>query len=183
MAILSIEAVRSFSECIQENIPALEGRVCEGQANFNHKLKFPSLVINPIKFTYFPEESQVWNIPDPTSAIIRTGRYETVVELRLGATTAYQRAEYEQAILDLFMYPRNGIYLDTITECYDACAAWELEDIRWSNEAAFEKQLYSVMTVTLQIPALVCQKKVYTIEGIDIQVTENLSILETVQIP
>jgi len=184
MAILRLEALNELAQCIAERIPALKGRICAGPAESPHRLQFPSLVIDPVRFRYFPDqaaEPTELSEPAPTgippkTVLLNVGRHEGTVQLRLGAGTKRLRAELEQKILNLFLEREGapGVLVMTVPQCHNALIAWELDTDEWENEKAFDKKWYSVLTVAAQIPALVTRGSVHTIEEIRLTLTEDL---------
>lgn len=174
MSVLKLEALDRFAECIRAAVPELLD-ICPGPADAPARQMWPHLVINPVSFKYFPDQALDWKSVGASSLIVNVGRHEGLIQLRLGATTNYQRAEIEQKIIDLFlatpMHP--GIILMDIPACNDARIAWELDGDEWQNERAFDKAWYSVMTVMLQLPALVTRTGAYTIRQLQLGITDK----------
>jgi len=177
MAIIRIEALRKLRDLIVCEIPELEGRVCVGQAPPTKQLKFPHMNIEPRAWTYHPDQEAEVFIPGPSTLVVNVGRHECELEILIGETSNYKRAEYEQRILDVFLSTelRPGVLLAQVTDCADLgdwTAAFMLEEDQWRDEKVFDKQFYSMITCTASIPALVTRRGIYSINqlilGLDI---------------
>jgi len=178
MAVIRIEALRRLAALIQTSVPALKGRVCGGRAEAPKRLAFPHLSIFAVRFNYFPDQAELAKTLGNSRAVYNVGRVEGTVQFRLGATSANQRYELEQAIMENVFWSdieRPGIVVFQVPDCHDAVVAFELDSDEWSDERAFDKKWYSVMTAALQLPALVTKGSVYDMEEIRLTLTEDLS--------
>ena len=177
MSVIRIRILEILACYIQDAIPELRCKVIAGPAEAPQKLQFPHLSITAIRYKFFPDQEELWHEQPTTScAVLRVGRHEGFVQLRLGATTHRKRAYLEQKLLDLFLVQqgRPGILVTQIPDCFDATVAWELEGDEWENEKAFDKSWFSILTVTVQVPALVTRPGVYSIEELRVGLTEDL---------
>lgn len=177
---------------VESNIHELRGKICKmGEPHLQRV--WPTLQILPIRFKYYPMQEHEYLGVSASKAIFDVGRHEGTVQLRLGANTPDERWELEQKMIDLFLEPehRPGVLVTTIEDCYDAVVVWELDDDEWRNEAVFTKEFFSLLTVRVQIPALVLRDSVYTIEDLRLSLTEDLhtayselpaASIETVQV-
>lgn len=175
MSVLRIRALEVLAECIAEEVPELAGHICAGPAEPNHKLEFPSLAIIPVRYFYQPEQAKEWRCPTHSDLVIEVGKHEARVVLRLGAATHRERVIIEQKVLDVFLSQplRPGVIVNQVADCFDAVVAWELEDEEWEDERAFDQKWYSDINVLGQIPALVCRPGSYTIEQLQLGVTDD----------
>lgn len=178
MGVVRLEAMRGLQNAIVTAAPKLEGHIFVGQAPPDKKACFPALVIDPVRFRYFPDQADEHFDSGADRVVLRVGRHEGTIQLRLGAATFGERCELEQKLLDLFLSQemRPGVLLTEITACPDLgdfVAAWEFEDDQWSDERAFDKEYWSIMTVTAQIPALVARGGVYRIEDLRLGITDD----------
>lgn len=182
MAIVRLEALRGLEQAIVCAIPELEGKICLGQAEAGHTLGFPSLVMDPRRWTYFPDQAEEVFEPSPDAVVMNVGRHEADIEIRIGAATHHKRMELEQKIIDLFLSTpcHPGVLFATITRCEALgpwLAAWELDADEWRDERAYDQEFYSHVTVKGIIPALVTHRGVYTIEqlqlGLDVTATPD----------
>lgn len=160
---------------IEAAVPELAGNICK-MGEPHQARTWPTLQIIPVRFRYFPMQEHEHKGLGRSRAVFDVGRHEGTVQLRLGATTPYQRWELEDALLHLFLSQehRPGVLVQTIDECHDAVVAWELMDDEWQNEMVFTKEFFSLLTVRAQIPALVYRDSVYTIEELRLSLTEDL---------
>jgi hypothetical protein len=173
VAVVRIEALRKLGKAIECAIPELTGKICYGQAAANHTLEFPSLVIDPRRWKYHPDQAAEVFEPSPNTVVMNVGRHEADIEIRVGHKTLFQRYELEQKLLDLFLGTPGhpGILLTQITACEALgqwLAAWELEADEWRDERAFDQQFYSLIAITGIIPALVTRREVHTIEQLQL---------------
>jgi hypothetical protein len=98
--------------------------------------------------------------------------------MRLGAQTANRRYELEQAMMENVFWAnldRPGVVVFQLADVYDATIAFEADAEEWEDERAFDKKWFSVMTVTLQLPALVLKGDVHDIEEIRLALAEDLT--------
>ena len=177
MSVLRTRALELFKAFLECNVPELENSICAGPAEAPKMRTWPHLAISPVRFTLYPNQEFVHDGTLPTQAVLNVGRFEGLVQLRLGATSTRMRAELESKVTNCFFLQegRPGVIVLPVPECPDAIVAWELDADEWSNEAAFTKQWYSIMTVTVQIPALVTRDGVYTIEDLQLILTDDLT--------
>jgi len=173
MAIIRLEALRGLELAITCAIPELEGRVCVGQAPAGHPLGFPSLQIDPRRWTYFPDQALETYEPAPNAVVMNVGRHQADITIRIGASNLYKRYELEQKLLDLFLSTplHPGVLFAQVTACEALgpfTAAWELDTDEWRDEKAFDKEFYSNVTVLGIIPALVTRRDAYTIDQLQL---------------
>lgn len=179
MAVLRIRTLEVLAATIERLCPDLQGRVCAGPAEHPKRLGFPSLAIIPAAYSFFPDQDgEVWFCPDAgNTAVFKVGRHEATIQLRLGAKTARQRYALEHAVSQIFISQRRrpGVLVVQVPDCWNAVVAYEFDQTEWRNELAFDKQWYSIASVTVQLPALVERGGVYTIEELRSCFTEDLS--------
>lgn len=169
MAVIRLEAWRRLGELIVCSIPELTDRVVIGQADAGRTQGWPSLVIDPRRMAYHPDQAEEVFEPSPGAVVMNVGRHEGPVQLRLGAATPFERYELEQRVLDLFLETplHPGVLFSQVTACANLgpfTAAWELDEDEWGDEKAFSQEFYSDMTVLGIIPALVTRREAYTIQ-------------------
>lgn len=177
MAVLRIAAFEKLAACIRAYIPELSTAVCPGPAAPSHRLHFPSLAISPLRFRYQPEQAKEWKHLNFATTVFEVGKHEAQIELRLGAKNHYQRAAIEEKLIHFFLRTPGspGVVVHRIHDCFDALVAWELEDEEWEPEKIFDEKWYSILTITGQIPALVCRDDAYTINELQLGLTQDLS--------
>lgn len=198
MAIVKLEGLRYLAELIACEVPELSGMICVDQSAPSHRLEFPSMSIRIEGSKYFPDQEDIHYECSPSSVVLNVGRHVQDLKLRLGANSSYKRAELEQKILNLFLVTEGhpGIIFSQLTSCEELgpfTAAWELEEEDWRNEKAFDRQLYSELSITGILPALVTRRGVYNMNqiqlGLDIgplvdpaSVPPDFASLEVIQI-
>lgn len=185
MPIVKLEAFRRFRCAIERAVPALEGRVCIGQASDSKVQSWPHLEIDPIRFTYLPYQADEVHDPGPGRVVLNVGVHQARVQLRLGAKTPGERWELEAQLLDLLLGgedsdaagERPGVLVTPVTACPELgefVAAWELEEDEFQDAKAFDRQFYTIATVTGLIPALVTRTGAWTIDALHLGMTEDL---------
>jgi hypothetical protein len=186
MASIRKEALRAFSEVFACAIPALRDRICVGQSDPGHRLEFPHLVIDPIRWTYDPDQARVYSVPAPDRVVLERGSHEGTIKVRIGASTTGEREELEQRVLDVFLGTelRPGIILTDfeLEELGVVRCSWELDDDEWMDDEAGDQQFYSSISVSGTIPALRTDVAP-TIEEIDVELDTGEPITETTIIP
>lgn len=178
MSVIRSEALLRLAEFVGNTIPALKGKVCAGHAESPKRLGFPHLSITAIRFRFFPDQASEHQHIGASAGVFNVGRVEGTVQLRLGAQTANRRYALEQEILEKVFWAdlsRPGIVLFDVPSCHDARIAFELDESGWDDEKAFDKKWYSFATLALQMPALVTQGSVHTIEEIRLTLAEDLT--------
>jgi hypothetical protein len=177
MSVIKTHAIRALRNHITCRVPELVGKVCAGPAESPKLRTFPHLSITPVRFSYWPNQMEVHKHLGAAAALMDVGRFEGLIQLRLGAQTTDRRAYLAEKITNLFLETegRPGILLTTIEDCHDMTVAWELGDDEWQDEQAFAKKWFSILTVTAQIPALVKKDGVFTIEDLRLSLTEDLT--------
>ncbi len=175
MAVIRTHTMSALISVIEAAVPALRGKICK-MGEPNQPREWPTLQILPIRFKYYPMQSHEHKELGAHRLVEDVGRHEGTIQLRLGATNPQARWDLEDEILDIFTSQegRPGVLLTTIEEVHDAVVAWELDTDEWENEMVFTKKFFSIMTVTVQIPALVVRGSVYTIEHLRFALTEDL---------
>lgn len=173
MAVVGIEAIRYLAKAIMCVIPELSGRICLGQADPRKELALPSVTIDPVRWTYHPDQALEVYEPAPNAVVMNVGRHESDVALNIGAKTTSKRYELEQKILNLFLETplHPGILFGQVTACEclgPFVAVWELESDEWRDDRAFDQQFYSQIMLTATIPALVTRRDVYSIEQLQL---------------
>ena len=170
MSIIRIEALKSLSAKIQCDIPELSGRICVGQSTSGHKQGYPSLAIDPVRFRYSPDQARVVAEPSPDLAVLRVGRFEGTVQMRLTAASLFDRASIEQKILNIFLGDRDGgpgVLMSRAVSCRDTYGdidcAWELDSDEWQDEKAFDQTYRSFIVINAVIPALATRAGVYRV--------------------
>lgn len=205
MAVIKIKALQRLADLVACEIKELKGSICAGPATNNHQLGFPSLSIVPERFSFIPNQPSEYNYvtkqdrcPSPVTVVMDVGRWEGEIVMRLGAKTPFKRYELEHQIEQLFLGDvtgaspdalarfRPGILLVDVPECNDARIAFELQNDTWRDEKVFANKWFSELRILAQIPALVPWKPVYTIDTLQLSLTEDLETAvpdsETVQI-
>lgn len=191
MGAIRLSSFRKLSQTIQDAIPELKGNVfiqpSDGSQSmpFSDPLSCPiSLEITRSVFTYFPEQRSVVFTADANSGVVKVGYHEGEVELRLAAPDPDERAEAEQALLELWLgsvHPvtgqgRPGVLVTEvidITRFGPFIASWELDDGDWKEEAVFDRSRQSILSLNAMIPALATVGNLPTIESLRLAFTED----------
>lgn len=201
MAIVKLKALDRLAEVFACAIPELKGRICAGPGSRDHALKFPSLVINPERFTFYPDQADerdyltgLDNEPSPKCVAFAVGRWEGTIELKLGEKTPYKRYELEHKIENVFLgattgasaeypdlYPElhPGSIIVDVPECYNARCFFELSTAMWENEKVFTNEWYSSLRVNAIIPAFIVKAPVYSMDSIELSLTEDCEFVLT----
>lgn len=195
---IKIHALDRLAEIIACEVKELRGNICVGPGSRDHKQKFPHLSIIPQKFSFDPSQADETDYVrnevrsfGPRTAVFEVGTWIGTIELRLGARTARQRYELEYKIEQVFLgnvdgtapdardiagenWLRPGVILIDTPECDNARSAFELEDDTWENEKVFTSELYSLMNIQANIPALVRAKNIPDIDTLTLHLTQDL---------
>lgn len=180
MSVIKLDAMAALSCALAEAVPDLEGRICIGIGPPGHKLAFPSLAIDPVRFTYRPYQAAELPTASPNSVAMDVGIHEVMCQLRITAANAQQRYELEQAVTDLFLSQpmRPGVLVTPLSGCYllsDFQATWIFDDSEWGNGMAFEQVYESTITVLGEIPALVTRAAAWPVEHIQLGLSRSLT--------
>lgn len=178
MAVIRINALQRFADLIASCVPELAGSICGGAASGSHKLAFPSLAITATNFKFYPDQAVLHRSTGASTGVFNVGRVQGIVQLRLGAQSSEQRYALGQQIMEKIFWSdieRPGIVVLTIPECHDGVVAFELDGDTWEDEKAFDRKWYSVITATLQLPALVGKGGVHDMQEIRVTLAEDLS--------
>ena len=205
MSVIKIKALQRLADVIGCAIKELKGSICAGPSTNNHQLSFPSLSIVPERFSFLPNQPTEYNYvtqqarcPSPVTVVMDVGRWEGEIVLRLGAKTPFKRYELEHKIEQIFLGDvtgaspdtlaryRPGILLVDVPECDEARVAFELRNDTWRDEKVFSNKWFSEMRILAQIPALVPWRPIYTIDQLQLSLTEDLETInpasETIEI-
>lgn len=176
MSVLRVHALQALADAIALAVPELAGRIGAGPCEAPKQRLWPHLNIDPVRFTYHPDQAEEHRAIGTSRVVMNVGRHEGLVQLRLGATTHIRRLELEEKVLSVFLSTagRPGVLITEVPDYHDAVIAWELGEDEWENELAFDKKWFSIMTVQVQIPALVTRDGVYTIEDLRLTLTDDL---------
>lgn len=177
MSVLRSHALSTFASRMEDEVPELRGRINPGPCEATKMRQWPHLSIWPVSWGFHPDaDGQVHCDLGRTRAVFNVGRFEGTVQLRLGARTHKRRMDLEDKVTQAFLKtPQHpGIIIIDVPDCHDAVVCWELGDADWRNEAAFSKQWFSILAVTVQIPALVTRDGVYTMDDLRVTLTEDV---------
>lgn len=199
--IIKLRALERLKCIIESEIPSLKCKVFAGPATKNQKKVFPFVSISPTRFSFFPDQSSCQDpvtklemSAGPKIAVFNVGRWEGILDIRIGTKNPFQRYELEHHLEQLFLGDasgvdssrpddgacmRPGVLLADIPECHFARVAFELESDTWDNEMAFSNEWMSVLRVRVQIPALVCKGPIHTIENLQLCLTADLDTAVT----
>lgn len=181
MAVLRYEAFKALETAIETFAPELVGKIVIAWAPPEKAACYPALAIIPTKWKYFPDqESEHFMDETETTVVYNVGRHEAIVQLRLQATTPYERMAIQQKLIDMFLSQegRPGVLVTSISEATtpeirDWFCSWELEADEWRSEKAFSNQLWSVCEINATLPALVTRAGVYTIDSLRLGITAD----------
>lgn len=195
-SLIKIRLLQRLADLIQCEIKELKGHVCAGPASRDHKLTFPSLALIPQAFTFEPWQQdefdyvrdRFYDVPPKTTAFV-VGKWDGVIEFKLGEKTPFKRYELEAKLEELFLGTttgtdplyrdpyfdqRPGILLIDVPECYGARCALMLEGDQWENELAFANEWYSTLRVSVEMPAIITKRPVHSIDTLQFALTEDL---------
>ena len=178
MSVIRLRVLEVLRDCVARLVPELEGHICAGHAEANHKLEWPNLSLVPVSWRFHPDQDgEVYTDLGPGRAVYVVGRHEALIQMRLGARTMRERARLEHLVTQVFVsqHLRPGVLVVRIRDCQQAVVAYEFDDTEWKDEAAFEREWYSIIEVVAQVPALVERGGYYTIEEIRSTFTQDLS--------
>lgn len=155
-------AFEALIRALEDACPKLRGKVIF-EADRHEKMTWPSLGIRcaraPLKRYQRRKVARVGG-----ATIWDCGHFEALVQLRLGAPTHAQRVDLGEQLLGAFLGDGEsaGVLVTHIPEVPSlevgvpgATACWDLDEEGWGDEMAFTDKLWSTLTVTGQIPALV----------------------------
>jgi hypothetical protein len=189
MAIVKIEALRSLLDVVELAVPPLRGRTRVVHTPPDEKIDYPKLVAIPASWTFRPEQAFEYIEPATDSLVECVGRWISTVQLRLVASTLFDRYALIEQINDLFLQREGapGVLLTSVTKCESLGsfkAAWEFDDLGWDDEHAFSAQYWSIATISATVPALITRGATYMINDLrlgiaDMDVTVNASTFNT----
>ena len=199
--IIKLRALERLASIIECEIPSLRCAISAGHASKHQKQRFPSVSLSPTRFSFYPDQAtnqdpvtKLDMTDGPKVSVFNVGRWVGVIDVRVGAKTAYQRYELEHKLEQIFLGEatgvdasrpdagacnRPGVLLADIPECHFARVAFELESDSWDNEMVFSNEWFSVLRVRAQIPALICKGPIHTIETLKLCLTEDLDTVVT----
>lgn len=176
------EALRALAEAFACEIPNLRDRICVGQADPGHRLEFPHLVIDPVRWSYEPDQARIYANPAPDRVVLERGSHEGEIQIRIGASTTGEREDLEQRVIDVFLGTelRPGILLSDfeMEELGVVRCSWELDDDEWNDESAGDQEFYSTIGVLGTVPALRTDVAP-TIEQVDVELDSGAESTET----
>lgn len=180
MSVVKLDALAALQCALTEAVPDLDGRICVGIGPPGHKLAFPSLAIDPVRFSYKPYQAAELATKAVDRVVMDVGIHEVMVQLRITASNAQQRYELEQAVTDLFLSQplTPGVLVTPVSGCYllsDFQSTWIFDDSEWGNGMAFEQVYESTITVLGEIPALVTRMDAYPIRHLQLGLTHDMS--------
>lgn len=152
------EALLCLQADLLEAAPGLS--ICPWPVPPQHKLKFPSLGIVPVRWKYNPHQAVMTQARTPEGVVNNLGHHEALIQLRLVGSNPIQRADYEEKIINAFTDEENlrpGVLIcevDSIAELGTWRAAWTLEEEEWQDERAFDNEFWSIISLTGVLPWL-----------------------------
>jgi len=178
MSLLRIRAGEVLGAIIRHRLGSEIG-VCGGPAEDGHKRKFPSVAIKPIKWDFYPDQEDEWKEIGNNRLILSVGYYEALFQIQVGSKSVYQRAEIEQAVLDLFFQREGspGLIVAEIADCHDAIVGYELGSQMWLDEAGFSDKWFSTINLNVSMPVLVERGNVFTMNEIRIGLRASTAAL------
>lgn len=148
-------AMTRLVAALEDACPALKGRIVV-EADRDDKMAWPKLGLRIVRAPFKAyDRRKVVRVGGDT--VFDVGHFEPLLQLRLGAPTHRQRVDLGEQVLGAFLGTgfRPGVLVTELPDCFGTVAAWEIDDEAWTDEAAFDKKWWSVMTATGWIPALV----------------------------
>lgn len=183
-AVVRIAALEAFTALIEQQIPALAGRTCAGQAPSSELEEIPNLSIEPSRWTYemdsVGDAQQVALLPG-NIAVWDVGYHEAMCSISILAATPRQRALLEQQVLDLFLgakHPLTGMHqpgllsfqVSACPEVGQFATVFFLEDDEWIEALALDRRYESRIGVGCWIPALTIEQPVYQLQSLQLAV-------------
>lgn len=183
-AVVRIAALEAFTALIEQQIPALAGRTCAGQAPSSELEEIPNLSIEPSRWTYemdsVGDAEQVALLPG-NIAVWDVGYHEAMCVVSIMAATPRQRALLEQQVIDLFLaakHPLTGMHqpgllsfqVSACPEVGQFATTFHLEDDEWIESLALDRRYESRIGVLCWIPALCLDQPVYQIQSLQLAV-------------
>lgn len=167
MSLIRIRAAEVFAAILAQHCPGLEGKICAGPADSNHKRRLPSVAIVPISFRFSPDQEEVWHDIGSTMAAINVGRYDALFQLQIGARNPKERAKIEADVMRIFFLREGapGVLTADIGDCDNAIVSYELDQESWRDEAGFSDKWFSITTMNVVMPVLI-QRGAYTMDEI-----------------
>jgi hypothetical protein len=169
-----LEGIRWLAEYLQEQIPALDGRVCEVQGEPGHQMSYPSLAITPVNFTYQPGQASFEYARYADRVVLDVGDYEGLLQLRLTTATLGQRYTLEEEILKALLETplAPGTLTGQVTTCEEYgpfYVSFELNETDWDDRFAADRKYQSVITVNMSAPALTVRLEAYEVTELQLQ--------------
>lgn len=163
-------------------------------AGWEEPTKFPAVRVLPGKFTFDPWQEQEVDDTQATNLFLEVGEFEGNVEIRVSATSKFQREQIEDTILNWFLARAYtpGVQVTTlppgqtvggIATTYQANCAFSLEDEEWREEMVFAAKRYTFLDVEAWFPALVVRTGVPTIQSLRLAMEADVAADVTVTTP
>lgn len=183
-AVVRIAALEAFTALVEQQIPALAGRTCAGQAPSSELEEIPNLSIEPSRWTYemdsLGDAQQIALLPG-NIAVWDVGYHEATCVVSILAATPRQRALLEQQVIDLFLgakHPLTGMHqpglltfqISACPEVGQFASTFHLEDDEWIESLALDRRYESRIGVLCWIPALCLDQPVYEIQSLKLAV-------------
>jgi hypothetical protein len=190
MPVVKIDALTNLAAALATAVPALVAKtpITIQQAPSAVMEAFPNCaIIIPGKLLFDPAQRLMQQDLGNNVVVFNVGAHEGPIQIRITTNTTLERAQLEQAVMDLFMgsagttAARPGVLPIEIvsTDLVDWVAAFEYEDSMWNDTRAQEREYESVITVNAVIPALTVQSSVYDIDTLKLGFTEDFTTVST----
>lgn len=185
MSVVRLCALDALAEYLVSVVPELVGKVCVGVPPNTHQQTYPSLTINAVRWAFEPEEIEELDEETTPGYLVRkVGTHAAIIQIRVLAATPGERDTLSSQIVDAFLafededgWAHPGTILTRITDCglvpWTAC--FDLDRDQWVNLRAFESLYEGLIEVDGAIPALVTKAGVYTIETLQLGVTDDFT--------
>jgi hypothetical protein len=167
-------AMQQLIAALELACPDLAGRIAV-EADRDEKMAWPKLGLRVVRAPFRPyDRRKVLRVGGDT--VFDVGHFEPLLQLRLGAPTHRQRVDLGEQVLGAFLGTgyRPGVLVTELPGCFNTVAAWELDDESWTDETAFDRKWWSVMTATGWIPALV-RTPTYQITDLRLAFTQDMT--------
>lgn len=180
MAIVKLEAITALQVAIAAAVPALAGAITVHQEVPATVEVFPSLaIVLPQRFQYEPAQRLMQADLGGNTVVWNVGAHEGVVQLRITASTSYERMQLEAQLTDWLLGAplQPGVRALPVVSAPSIpwVAAFEYEDSSYIDVRALEREYEAVITLNAVIPALTTETNVYTIDKLILGLTEDMS--------
>lgn len=182
-SLVRIEALRALGALFELRIPELAGHVCVGVAPSSETEELPNLSIQPTQWSYDPNMAEEVIALPGNRLVYNVGYHEAACVISIMTATLGERWVIEAKVLNLFLstaHPLTGFHMPgvivlQVTACPELSAwscSFDLDTDEWVDTLALDRRYESRIQISAEIPALIVDSAVHTIEQLVLAVQQ-----------